>query len=146
MFSDLLGECAVDVGGGGLFDFDGAMERVSAWKGRIDRLADDTKTMSDRLRDLRVTAVDENRLVEVSVDASGALVDLRLAQRVQRIAPEVLARTIMRTVGQARTKLDERSKEIIADTLGTESAAARAVAARVAQQLRPVDPDDRGRR
>jgi DNA-binding protein YbaB len=133
---------AVDVGSGGVFDFDGAMERVSAWKGRIDRLAEDTKTMSDRLRDLRVTAVDENRLVEVSLDASGALVDLQLAPRAQRVAPDVLARTIMHMVGLARAKLAERSQEIIADTLGTESAAARAVAARVAQQLQPLDTDD----
>jgi DNA-binding protein YbaB len=133
---------AVDAGSGGVFDFDGAMERVSAWKGRINRLAEDTKTMSDRLAGLRVTAVGENRLVEVSLDASGALVDLRLAPRVQRVAPEVLARTIMHTVGLARAKLGERSQEIIAETLGTESAAARAMAARVAQQLQPAGTDD----
>lgn len=47
---------AVDVDSGGVFDLDGAMERVSAWKGRIDRLAEDTKAMSDRLAGLRVTA------------------------------------------------------------------------------------------
>ncbi|SCE66560.1 hypothetical protein GA0074695_0151 [Micromonospora viridifaciens] len=30
---------------GGLLDPDGAMDRLAAWKGRIDKLATDTKTM-----------------------------------------------------------------------------------------------------
>jgi hypothetical protein len=47
-------------GGGGLLDPDGAMEWLSAWKGRIDELAADTKVMSDRLQELRVTAADDN--------------------------------------------------------------------------------------
>jgi DNA-binding protein YbaB len=118
------------------------MERLTAWKGRIDRLAADTKAMSDRLQGLRVTAADDNRLVEVTIDAGGALVDLRLTQRIQRVAPDVVSRTIMDTIRAARKKLADQSQEIIEETLGSESAAARAVAARVGQQLRSPEPAD----
>lgn len=132
---------------GGLLDPDGAMDRLAAWKGRIDQLAADTKAMSDRLQELRVTVADSNGLAEVTVDSSGALLDLRLGSRIHRVAPDVVARTIMDTIRDAKRQLAERSQEIIADTVGTESAAARAIAERVGQQLRdtgsPGDsPDD----
>ncbi len=118
------------------------MERLSAWKGRIDQLAADTKTMSDRLQDLRVTAADDHGMVEVTVDASGALVDLRLGPRIQRVAPDVVARTVMDVIRAAKSKLADQSQEIIAETVGTDSVAARAIAERVGQQLRGPDPDD----
>jgi len=124
--------------GGAILDPEGAMERLAAWKGRIDKLAADTKTMSDRLRRLQVTAVDSNRMVEVTLDASGTLVDIQLGDRIQRVAPHVVARTIMDTVRQARARLADNSQEIIQDTLGTESAAAREIAARVDERLRPA--------
>jgi DNA-binding protein YbaB len=124
-----------------VLDPDGAMERLSAWKGRIDRLAADTKAMSDRLQDLRVTAADDNGMVEVTVDAGGSLVDLWLGPRIQRVAPEVVARTVMETVRAAKSALADRSQEIIAETVGTDSVAARAIAERVGRQLRGPDQD-----
>lgn len=129
-----------DMSHGGVLDPDGAMEHLAAWKGRVDKLAADTRAMSDRLETLRVTAVDANRLVEVTIDASGNLVDLQLGQRTQRVAPDVVARTIMQTIGEAKGKLAEQAKEIITETLGTESPAAREIAARVERQLRPAPP------
>lgn len=123
-------------GGGGILDPDGAREHLSAWKGRIDRLAADTRAMSDRLEQLRVTASADNGLAEVTIDHTGALVDLRLTERIQRVAPEAVARTIMSTIAQARRMAADRSREIIADTVGTDSPAARAIADRVDQQLR----------
>lgn len=129
-------------GGGGVLDPDSANEWLSAWKGRIDKLAADTRTMSDRLQELRVTATDRNGLAEVTVDSTGALVDLRLTERIQRVAPEVVSRAVMETIRVAREQIADRSQEIIAETVGTESAAARAIAARVGQQLRGASPDD----
>lgn len=127
-------------GGGGVLDPDGARERLSAWKGRIDKMAADTRAMSDRLQQLRVTAADDNGLVEVTIDSAGALVDLRLGRQIQRVAPEVVARTIMDTIRDAKGQVADRSQEIIAETVGTGSAAARAIAERVGQQLRGPDP------
>ncbi|WP_406079424.1 YbaB/EbfC family nucleoid-associated protein [Micromonospora sp. NBC_00858] len=128
---------AGDPGGGGVLDPDGAMERIAAWKGRIGELAADTKAMSDRFQQLRITEADSNRMVEVTIDSAGALVDLHLSRQIQRVEPDVVARTIMNTIRAAREKLADRSQEIIAETVGTESAAAREIAERVGQQLRP---------
>ncbi|MET8356908.1 YbaB/EbfC family nucleoid-associated protein [Micromonospora sp. NPDC005171] len=103
-------------------------------------MATATDVMSERIQELRVTAADGNGLVEVTVDSVGALVDLTLGQRVQRVAPDVVARTIMTTIAVAKRQLADRAQEIIGDTLGTDSPAARAIAERVGQQLRDAEP------
>lgn len=112
-----------------------AMERLAAWKGRIDQLAADTKAMSDHLGELQVTAADQDRMVEVTVDAQGALVGLRLSRRIQQVEPEAVARAIMSTIREAKQQTAVRAQQIIAETLGTESPAARAIAAQVGQRL-----------
>ena len=125
--------------GGGLLDPGGAMDRLAAWRGRIERVAADTRAMSDALQELRVTAADTNGLAEVTIDSSGTLVDLRLGRQIQRVAPEVVARTIMETIRDAKTRLASRSQELITETMGDDPAA-QALAERVGEQLRPPEP------
>ncbi|MEV0705886.1 YbaB/EbfC family nucleoid-associated protein [Saccharopolyspora sp. NPDC050389] len=136
---------------GNILDPDGARERLAAWKGRIDKLAADTQAMSDRLQEVRVTASDPNGLAEVTIDSTGALVDLQLTSRIQRAAPDAVAQAIMATLGDAKNKLADHSQEIIAETVGTESPAARAIADSVERHLRsdpapepaePAEADD----
>ncbi|HWO61679.1 MAG TPA: YbaB/EbfC family nucleoid-associated protein [Umezawaea sp.] len=115
---------------------DEAREHLAAWQGRIDKMAQDTEAMRQRLQALEVTASDPNGLAEVSVDSTGALVGLRLTDRINRVTPDVVARTIMTTLGTARTMLADRSKEVIAETVGTESVAAQAIARSVDSHLR----------
>ncbi|APU15382.1 MULTISPECIES: YbaB/EbfC family nucleoid-associated protein [Actinoalloteichus] len=126
-----------------ILDPGGARARLAAWKGRIDKLAADTQAMSDRFQAVRITANDSTGLTEVTIDSTGALVDLKLTDRIQRVAPAVVAQTIMATLGEARTRLAERSQEIIAETVGTESATARAVSDSVGRHLRGDPPPKR---
>lgn len=121
---------------GTVLDPDGAREHLAAWKGRIDQLAAETEAMRRRLGELRVTASDPNGLSEVSVDSTGSMVGLRLTDRIGRVPPDVVAQTIMATLGEARNKLADQSKEVIAETVGTESAAARAISESVDRHLR----------
>jgi DNA-binding protein YbaB len=126
---------------------DDARERLDAWKGRIDKLAADTKSMSDQFQALQVTKKDLDGLVEVTVDSTGSLVGLKLSRDIDRSAPEVIAGTIMSTIRDAKAEVAARSQEIIADTVGTDSPAARAIADRVGAQLLgerepTVDPAD----
>lgn len=128
-----------------VLDPDGARERLAAWKSRIDKLAADTQAMGERLKAVRVTASDPGGMAEVTVDSTGAVVDLRLTERIQRASPSVVAQTIMATLGQARSQLADRSQEIVADTVGTESPAARAIAESVGRlrELPAADPPAR---
>jgi DNA-binding protein YbaB len=127
-----------------ILDPDGAREQLEAWRGRIERLATDTKAMSDQLQQLRVTATDRDGIVEVTVDSSGSLIDLTLNPRIARVPSDALARTIMDTVREAKRKVAARSQEVIESTLGTDSPSARGIAARVREQLTPPDPTEGG--
>ena len=117
-------------------DPDDARERLAAWKGRIDKLAADTLAMSDRYEQLQVTTRDPDGLAEVTVDSTGGLVALRLTEEIERVTPDEVADTIMRTIRAAKAELADRSEEIIEETVGTDSAAGRAIADRVGRQLR----------
>ncbi|QFZ21031.1 YbaB/EbfC family nucleoid-associated protein [Saccharothrix syringae] len=119
-----------------ILDPDAARERLAAWRGRIDKLAADTREMGERLRAVRVTARDPGGLAEVTVDSTGALVGLRLTDRIGRVSPDVVARTILAALGDARNQLADRSRDIVADTVGAESAAGRAIVESVGRHLR----------
>ncbi len=127
-----------------ILDPDGARERLAAWKERIDALAANTQAMSDQLREVRVTASDPGGLVEVTIDSTGSMVDLKLTDRTQRKDPSVVAQTILATLGEAKNRLAERSREIVAGTVGTESPAGRAIVDSVEQHLRGDRPGARG--
>jgi DNA-binding protein YbaB len=126
---------------GGILDPDAARERVAAWKGRIDKLAADTQAMSDRLQQVRVTASDPGGLAEVTVDSTGALVGLRLTDRIQRTAPDAVAQAVMSLLQQARGQVASQSQEVIAETMGSDSAAGRAIAEQVGRHLRGTSPE-----
>lgn len=114
---------------------DDARQRLDAWKGRIDKLAADTQAMSERFQQLQVTKKDPNGMTEVTVDSTGSLVNLRLTREIERSSPDVIAATIMSTIRTAKAELAERTQEIIEETVGTESPAARAIAEQVGDHL-----------
>ncbi|MFI5890789.1 YbaB/EbfC family nucleoid-associated protein [Actinoplanes sp. NPDC051513] len=122
-------------------DPDAADTYLQGWKARIDRMAADTKAMSDRLADLRVTASDDDGLVEVTIDSTGVLLDVRFHQRIQRAAPEAVSRALMSALRAARLKAADHTREIITETVGSESVAARTIAERVERQLLGASTD-----
>jgi DNA-binding protein YbaB len=117
-----------------------ARERLAQWQGQLDRIVIDTRAMHDRIHGMRVTMSDRNKLVTVTVDYTGALVDLDLSERTRRTAPQVVADTIMATIGAAKARVAEEADEIIAQTLGTKSAAARTIRDGIRQQLDQIPP------
>ncbi|TDC96207.1 YbaB/EbfC family DNA-binding protein [Saccharopolyspora aridisoli] len=133
---------------GNILDPDGAHERLAAWKGRIDKLAADTQAMSEQLKEVRVTATDPGGLVEVTIDSAGALADIKLTGKIKSSDPAAVSSAIMATFAEAKNQLAQRSQEIIAGTMGTDSAAARAIADSVGAQLTtgqepaPAQPPD----
>lgn len=130
--------------GGALLDPEAAKEWLSAWKGRIDELAAATGAMSERVQALRVTVTDPSGLAEVTVDSAGTLVDLRLGERMYQLAPEVVARTILDTVAEAKAEMAVRAQAVITETLGPDSVAGQEIARRLGEQLRGPDQPDEG--
>ncbi|GAA3027909.1 YbaB/EbfC family nucleoid-associated protein [Actinokineospora globicatena] len=129
---------------------DSVRQRLAAWQARADQLAADTEAMSSQFEQLRVTKTDPAGMAEVVVDSGGALVGLTLTREIERAAPSVVASTIMSTIQAAKAELAERAQGILAETLGTESPVARAVAAQVSERMGVVrsadEQQDRPRR
>lgn len=121
----------------GIPDPEASRQHLTAWKGRIDRLAADTQAMSAQFEGLKVTAADPDGLAQVTVDSSGNLVDLVLSERTRRISTEDTAQAVLAAVRAAKSLVAERSAEIISETLGSDSAAGQAIADRVRAQLMP---------
>ncbi|MCY1141838.1 YbaB/EbfC family nucleoid-associated protein [Actinoplanes sp. Pm04-4] len=118
-----------------LLDPDSSREYLRDWKGRVDRAAAATQAMADRLGDLRISAVDGNGLVEVTIDSSGMLIDVTFTERIQRVAPDVVSRAVLTALGRARRKAAELSRQIIDETMGPDSTAGRVIGQRIEQQL-----------
>ncbi|WP_436528845.1 YbaB/EbfC family nucleoid-associated protein [Actinoplanes sp. HUAS TT8] len=108
-----------------------ALDRIAAWRDDIDALVTRTRAMSDRLSVLRVTTRDPRRLVEVTIDSQGALMDIRFGPDVARHDPDVLARTVMSTLRDARRQAAEQTRRIILDSIGPDSVAAREMLSRL---------------
>lgn len=114
-----------------MLDPDDANAYLHRWKDRVDQLAANTQAMSDRLAALRATATDGDGLVEVTVDSGGVLVDVRFTERIHRVAPDAVARAVLAAQGKARRLAGERTRVIIDETMGPDSAAGRAIAERL---------------
>jgi DNA-binding protein YbaB len=123
-------------------DPEDARSYLDDWQGRVERMAASTQAMSDRLGQLRVSAEDANGLAEVTIDSNGALQDVRFSEQIQRYAPDAVSRAVMSALREARKKAAERSRQIIAETVGSESLAARTIADRLEQQLVGPERDE----
>ncbi|MET8148416.1 YbaB/EbfC family nucleoid-associated protein [Actinoplanes sp. NPDC049668] len=129
---------------GGILDPDGARDYLRDWQGRVDRMAVDAQAVSERLESLRVTAEDANGIAEVTIDSTGALVDIRFSERIQHAQPDVVSRAVLSAVREARSSAADRSRQIVRDVMGGESVAGRAIADRMAERLRGPDAGGAG--
>ncbi|MEV4344008.1 YbaB/EbfC family nucleoid-associated protein [Actinoplanes sp. NPDC049596] len=114
-------------------DPDGSRGYLRDWKQRVDRNAANAQAMADRLGRLRATGRDGNDLVEVTVDSSGVLQDIRFTERIQRVAPDVAGRAVMSALQTAKHEVGHRTRAIIDDTVGPDSVAGRVIGERLDQ-------------
>lgn len=112
-----------------LLDSEAVRARVENWKQRTMASAEKTQEAAGRLQALRVSAMDPNGIVEVTVDSGGALLDVRLSPRVQRQSPEYTQVMIMDAYRQARVRLAEAAREVVEETIGSTSQTGSAILA-----------------
>ncbi|GIG66960.1 YbaB/EbfC family nucleoid-associated protein [Phytomonospora endophytica] len=129
-----------------LMDVEGARERLEAWKADAERRAAATQAAGEGLQALRIKGSDDYRIVEITIDSSGSLVDVQLAPQVQRQSPEQTRQAILAAHRDARVKLAEAAAEVVRETIGENSATGRALLAGFQpRDTEPDDPADHGR-
>jgi DNA-binding protein YbaB len=92
--------------------------RVDALSGELDRLLSASGQIRDRLDGVSQTVVSDDGHVEVSADARGRLVDLRIDPRVFR-SPDAdeLAAVVVSCAAEAARRVDEQLVDILTEYL-----------------------------
>lgn len=126
-------------------DAEAARARLEERRARFEQMAAQTQAMADQMQSLSATATDPNGLVTVHVDSTGNLTGIELTARTQRVRPEVVSRTIMDTLAEAKRRIVEQTGDVIAGTVGADSATGKAVAANLKERF-GSDEDEEPRR
>lgn len=118
-----------------------AMARIAAARERTEQMASAAREMTDQLKELRATARDENELAEITVDSGGILVDTRMSEQILRVSPAVTAQAVVEASNAARALMAEMTREVITSTIGSDSAAGKAVLEHMDRRLGDPDTD-----
>lgn len=127
---------------GRVLDPAAARDRLEERKAKFERMAEQTQQMAEQMKQLSVILTDPNGIVTVAVDSTGNLSGIELSARIQRTHPEVVSRTIMETIAEAKRRIIEQTQVVIADTVGADSETGKAVAASLKERF-DSDTDDR---
>ncbi|WP_433791532.1 YbaB/EbfC family nucleoid-associated protein [Actinoplanes sp. CA-252034] len=114
-----------------LLDPDASQAYLRDWQDRVERNADNARATADRIAAVRATARDGNDLTEVTVDSTGTLLDIRFTDRIHRFPPAAVARAVLDASATARRAAAGQAREIVTETLGADSPAARAITAQI---------------
>ncbi|MEU8333770.1 YbaB/EbfC family nucleoid-associated protein [Micromonospora sp. NPDC048839] len=118
-------------------DPDAAQEMLHSWTAELSTRAQSAADLSERVAAITASATGAEGAVRLTVAASGALTDLRLDDRVQRMRSSELASIIMATVARAQAGLTEQVTVAVHDTVGTDSETGRAVTDTFARRFPP---------
>ena len=110
-------------------DFEAAERMIDDWQAGLEARAARARELSARLARLSACARSDDRLVTVTVGASGDLVGLELDERIRRRPAAETARSILTTLRVAQAGLTEAVADATAETVGADSATGRAVLA-----------------
>lgn len=110
-----------------LMDVEGAREHLEQWKARAGQRVAEVQAAADGLRQLRVSAADDNGIITATVDHSGTLVDVKAAERITRQPAEYTARAMLQAYQNAKRKLAEAAAEVVRETVGADSATGKAL-------------------
>jgi hypothetical protein len=89
-----------------------ATRRLDDWESSIAARAARAKTLAEKIQALTGTAVSPDRRVQVTVDSSGLLVDLRLDESTRQNSAAHTARQILDTTRDARANLLKKVAEV----------------------------------
>ncbi len=91
---------------------------LADYRDRLERAAYCAQRASESLREVGATATSPRGEVTVSVNAAGALEDIKLVPAARKLEVEALARLIMTTAREAQRIAAGRMAEVMAGYLG----------------------------
>jgi DNA-binding protein YbaB len=125
---------------------DDELDRAEAWidnlSASVTEQAAKAQAMSQQVADLQVSAESPDGSVLVTVSGSGAVTNLRLGEATRKRPADETAAEILSVMRRAQAKLVSQVADIAAATVGSDSAAGRAVVASFEQRFTAESWDD----
>ena len=126
-------------GNGGSVSMD-PEDAIEDWAARVERQSTLTTELSERLQQAQASAESRDGEVRVTVDHSGGLADLRLAERAMRLSATDLSEIILATSRRAQAQLAKDVAELVSGLYGAGSQTAAFIGGTYAAQF--PEPDD----
>ncbi|MEV6811307.1 YbaB/EbfC family DNA-binding protein [Micromonospora sp. NPDC051296] len=117
---------------------DAVGRRLDEWESSFADRAARARTLSTRVQALTGNAHSPDRTVEVTVDSTGLLVDLRLDEQVRQHSAAQTARQVLATTRAAQADLMRRITAATNETLGDDDPAAAAIVDSYRRRLLPA--------
>jgi hypothetical protein len=102
---------------------DAAERRLDEWESSLAERAERAKALSTTMRNLTGTARNADRTVDVTVDSTGLLIDLRLDERIREQPAAHTARQILETTTAARSDLLRQVSAVTTESFGDDPSA-----------------------
>lgn len=118
---------------------------VDSWQASIQERADQARLLRERLDAVKGTGWDRDRLVKVTVAASGALADVELQDRILRQPVSLTRKQILEAAQAAQLDLAQKAAKVTAETIGMRHPTADAVVRSFTQRLSAPGSDDADR-
>jgi len=115
-------------------DLDEAERRIDDWQAAIEQRATQARELAARIASLSGSARSGDGLVEIAVDSSGGVTDLRLDEQIRRQPAADTAAQILATLAAAQDDLLTQATTVTEETVGADSETGRAVLASLARR------------
>jgi DNA-binding protein YbaB len=119
---------------------DAAEDWVRSWTSSLSKRAAAAQSLSDQVAQLNVSESDPDRMITVTVNGSGVMIDLQLGDGASGLRMDQLADKILRTMRRAQAALASRVSDVASQTVGRDSETARAVVSSFERRF-PVEPE-----
>ncbi|MEU1757185.1 YbaB/EbfC family DNA-binding protein [Micromonospora matsumotoense] len=116
---------------------DAAARRLDGWESSFTDRAERAKHLAAQVQALTGTARSPDRTIEVTVDPTGLLIDLRLDEQTRQHSAAHTARGILATTRAARADLLRQLTEATTRVLGADDPTAQAIIESHRQRLAP---------
>ena len=118
-----------------------SLDRIDEWERGFAERAAQAKTLAERTAQLSATARGSDGLIEVTVGPNGQITDLRLDEEIRRQPAATTARQILSTLRAAQRALLRQVEGVAAETVGADSATAKAVLSSLSARLSADDEE-----
>ena len=123
------------------YDATTAWNKIDDWEQNFQQRADQAQALAIRTSGMSASARSDDRLVEVTVDLRGQILDLSLDEKIREKSAAATAREILGTIHKAKAVLIRQFDDATAETVGADTTTGQAMKAALRGRLGPLDDD-----